>query len=218
VKKEKNSTLNILITSGPTKAFIDEIRYISNYSTGRLGTLIAEEFLKKGHKVTFIYGKDSIHPKGKNLKLIEIQTINDLINVLKKELKKRYDVIIHSMAVLDYVPSKQLETKVKSDKKFWNLKLVRTPKVIKLIKKVSPESILVGFKLEYNLKKSKIIREAKKLIKESNADYVVANDYRDIKRGKHIASILSKGGVVKNNIIGKENIAKEVFHLIKEGV
>ncbi|MFH1824556.1 MAG: phosphopantothenoylcysteine decarboxylase [Candidatus Firestonebacteria bacterium] len=208
--------MNILITSGPTRAYIDEIRYISNYSTGKLGTLIAEEFLKNGNKVTFIYGKGSLHPDNKNLRLVEVQTVDDLANILKEEFKKKYDVIIHLMAILDYVPDNQLKIKVKSDKKVWNLKLVRTPKIIKLIKRISPKSILVGFKLEYNVKKKKLLKSAIKLIKESKADYIVANDYKNIKRGKHIASILSRNGLIKDDIIGKKNIAKEIVSLTIE--
>lgn len=205
--------MNILITSGPTKAFIDKIRYISNYSTGKLGTLIAKEFLKKGNKVTFIYGKGSLHPHAMNLRLVEVQTVNDLTNILKKELKKSYDVIIHSMAILDYVPLKQFKIKVKSEKKIWNLKLVRTPKIIKLIKKISPKSILIGFKLEYNLKKKKLIESAIDLVKESKADYIVANDYKYIEHRKYVASILSGNGLIKDDIIGKENVAKEIVAL-----
>ncbi|GAH24748.1 unnamed protein product [marine sediment metagenome] len=79
--------LKILITSGPTRGPIDAMRYITNKSTGRLGTEIAKEALNQGARVTFIYGKGSIVPDIKdvgenlylNLKLIEIITVSDSI-------------------------------------------------------------------------------------------------------------------------------------------
>ncbi|MFH1612886.1 MAG: phosphopantothenoylcysteine decarboxylase [bacterium] len=208
---------NILITSGPTQANIDPVRYIANTSTGELGTKIAKEFLKYKNKVTFIYGKNSIFPskKTENLCLIEIITINDLIKVIKKELNKtRYDIIVHLMAVLDYVPEKYNTKKIASNKKNLIIKLVQTPKVIKIIRKLAPASFLIGFKLEVNKKENSLIKTALEFLKKNKLDMVVVNDFKKIKENTHIAFLINKQGII-NKEITKEKIAKKIVFLLK---
>lgn len=83
---------NILITAGSTRGYLDAVRYITNTSTGRLGSEIALEAMGRGAVVTYIYGAGSLFPvirdrndiMASQLKLIEIETNNDLINVLQK--------------------------------------------------------------------------------------------------------------------------------------
>ena len=145
--------MKIIVTSGPTRAYIDEIRYISNYSTGKLGSLVAEKLARKGIKISFIYGKGSLTPKSKNVKLFEIETVQDLMKEIKKEFKGA-GAVVHAMAVLDYEPAKFIHAKVKSDKPGWTVKFKRTPKVIGMIKKLNPKAQLIGFKLEYKAGKN----------------------------------------------------------------
>ena len=86
---------NILITSGPTRGYIDAVRYISNKSTGKLGASVAMEALKRGVSVTFIYGTESVIPDitqlGKDyasqLTLIEIETFDDVLTTIQEKLK-----------------------------------------------------------------------------------------------------------------------------------
>jgi len=207
--------MKIIVTSGPTRSYLDEIRYISNYSTGELGSLIAKKAALKGYKVTQIYGKGSIFAAGKNIKSVEIETVNELLFEIKKELKDGAKAVVHAIAVLDYVVPKRIKAKVKSDKKSWSIKLVRSPKIINEIKKIAPKAKLVGFKLEYKAKKGGLLKSAKELIKKSGAEYVVANDFKSVKAKKHTAMIVGKSGFIKGNITGKENIAKEIVELLK---
>ena len=212
--------MKLIVTSGPTRSYLDAIRYISNYSTGGLGTLIASQAAAKGHKVTQIFGKGSISASGRNIKKIEIETVEELLSALISELKINKETpvaVVHAMAVLDYVAPKKINKKVKSGKKSWTVKLVRSPKVIKEIKKIAPRAKLVGFKLEYKAGKKALIRSAKKLMKDTLADYVVANDYSGIKRGEHTAVILGRSGFIKGNIKGKEKIAAELLKTIEGG-
>src|SRR4030067_677888 len=97
----------LLIPSGPTRAPLDAVRYITNKATGRLGALIAEEAITRGAHVTFVYGRPSQlpvvrgHPHD-HLTLIGVETIDDLISVFRSEIPKGYDAVIHPMAVLAY--------------------------------------------------------------------------------------------------------------------
>ena len=212
--------MKFIVTSGPTRSYLDEIRYISNYSTGALGTLVAKQAAARGHKVIQISGKGSIAASGKSIKNIEIETIEELLAVLRKELKKnrkRPVAVIHAMAVLDFIAPKKIKGKVRSDRKSWTVRLVRSPKVMKEIKKMAPRVKLAGFKLEYKAGKKALLNSAKKLLEASAADYVVANDFSGIKAGKHTAMIVGKSGFIKGNISGKERIAAELLKTI-EGV
>ncbi len=217
--------LKILITSGPTRGPIDAMRYITNKSTGRLGTEIAKEALNQGARVTFIYGRGSIVPDIKdvgenlylNLKLIEIITVSDLIKSINQELKDgTYDVVIHSMAVLDYVPDKYISDKVASGKDKWIIRLIKTPKVIKMIKEIAPDIFLVGFKLEFNKTKEELIKITHEVLIKSNSDLMVANDLKDLEKERHVAYFVDKNGKVIDVKKGKKNIAKKLIKFIFE--
>ena len=214
--------MKILITSGPTRGPIDAIRYITNKSSGRLGTEIAKKALHKGADVTFIYGKGSITPDAKDigeqlyshLKLIEIVTVDDLIKSINQELnKENYDAVIHSMAVLDYVPDKYIDDKVASGKDEWIIRLIKTPKAIKIIKEINPDIFLVGFKLEVGKTKEELVKIAYKTLLKSDADLIIANDLKDLERGEHIAYFVNSKREIIDIQTGKKNIANKLIKL-----
>ena len=96
--------MQILITAGGTKERIDEVRYIANHSTGRLGSIIAEAFANQPDtQVTYIHGAGAIIPSHPSIKAVPIFTSQDLETAIREELTHQpYDVVIHSMAVSDY--------------------------------------------------------------------------------------------------------------------
>ena len=212
--KKKNS-IKVVVTSGPTRAYIDSIRFISNYSTGALGSLTADKLAREGFEVSFIYGKGSLLPKSRGIKAVEIETVAELLKALKKELRSGASAVIHAMAVLDYEPEKVIKGKVKSDRKFWAVRFKRTPKVINEIKKVSPGILLVGFKLEHGKGISGLRKAAEGLLKKSGADFVVANDYGQIRKGNHKAVVFGLDGS-RVPASGKENIAEAIVDCLKE--
>ncbi len=214
------SNNNILITSGSTRGYLDAIRYITNTSTGKLGCEIALEAMKHGADVTYIYGADSLFPvtqdhkeiKPSQLKLIEIETNDDLIKVLHEKLKnRRFDAIVHAMAVADYVPARAKPNKTPSNKDEWMLKLVKTSKVITIIRDIWPEALLVGFKLEVNRTKEDLIKIARKFLKKSGSDLIVANDNKSISRNSHTAYMITGDGKVSKPLKGKKEIAKSII-------
>ena len=208
----------VLITSGPTRGYIDAVRYITNSSTGKLGSLIATEYLKNKAKVTFIYGKDSALPgiKNKNLKLIEITTAADLLSMLKKELKSnKYKVMIHLAAVSDYESERISRGKLKSDKRELVIKLKKTPKIIERIKLFAPEVFLVGFKLEVGISKEELISRACNSLVKNNADLVVANDLMNINESRHHAFIIDRNKKIVAKANTKIEIAKKLIKLIQ---
>ena len=216
---------NILITAGSTRGYLDAVRYITNTSTGKLGSEIALEAMGREAVVTYIYGADSLFPvihgrsdlKASQLKLIEIETNNDLMKVLQEKLKNRkFDAIIHAMAVADYVPARAKQSKTSSQKKEWLVKLVKTPKVINTIRDSWPEALLVGFKLEVNRTKDEIIRIARRFLAKSKSNLIVANDYKYISRNRHIAYMVTGDRKIPKPLKGKKAIARNIISYLEK--
>ena len=210
----------VAITSGPTRAAIDAVRYISNRSTGALGAAIADECLRQGATATFFHGVGSLLPRaGAGLEILEIETVDDLVLALKKELPRgEYDVFFHAMAVLDYVPERESKSKIPSGKDALTVRLVKTAKVINFIKELSPETILVSFKLEVGVTKDELAEKARKMMRFSKSDFVLANDLRTVVKGPHTAHLLDADGKFRGPFRGKENIASALVEAVTESL
>jgi len=165
----------ILITAGPTIEFIDPVRVITNQSSGKTGVLLASELISAGAKVTLIYGPGRESPH-KGAKVVNIQTLQEMFNAVKKEMKKKFDIVIMAAAASDYTLEKSSATKIKSNLDKIVLKLKRAPKIIDEIKKMQRDVFLVGFKAEVRISKENLVKEARKKMRESGADLIIAND------------------------------------------
>lgn len=166
----------ILITCGPTWVALDSVRVISNKSTGELGHILAEDFTKKGAKVTLLEGPVLEPFKSKAVKVIKFFYFDELQAALKKELKKsKFDVVVHAAAVADYTPKSKSRGKISSQKSGLDLKLVPTKKIINELKRWSPKSTLVGFKLDPELTAVNAAKKVNRLFKDADCDIVVAN-------------------------------------------
>src|SRR3989304_1093752 len=169
-----------LVTAGPTRAPMDAIRYITNKSTGRLGALLAEEALRRGASVTFAHGRPSVAPTVRggvhdHLTMIAIDTVQDLIRTLREELPKGYDAVIHNMAVLDFEPAEIRPGKTGSEEPEWMVRLVPTPKAVRLVKELAPKTFLAAFKLEVGKSRDELVASALELLRKNRCDLVVAN-------------------------------------------
>ncbi len=211
----------LLITSGPTRTPLDAVRYITNKATGRLGSLIAEEVIRRGAQVTFVYGRGSQTPvlrgpRLDHLQLIPIETVDDLIAVFKQELPKHYDALIHPMAVLDFQPDAVRPYKTGSNVEEWIIRLVPTPKAVKLVKELAPDTFLVGFKLEIGKSPEDLRRIAFDFLKRNRCDLVIANDLQEIEAGQHTGYFVAPDGSVSRSAAGKEAIARALADYLEE--
>ncbi len=211
----------LLITSGPTRTPLDAVRYITNKATGRLGSLIAEEAVRRGAQVTFVYGRGSQTPvlrgpRGDHLQLIPIETVDDLVAVFKQELPHRYDALIHPMAVLDFQPDSVRSYKTGSSVEEWVVRLVPTPKAVKLVKDLAPDTFLVGFKLEIGKTPEELRQIAYDFLKRNRCDLVIANDLQEIEGGRHTGYFITPDGKVAQFVVGKEAIARALAEYLEE--
>jgi len=166
---------NVLITCGPTQVPIDDVRVISNQSTGQLGHFIAQRLQKAGAKVTLLEGAVRNPIKMKSIRVIGFTFYKELLNCIQRELKKKYDIMIHAAAVSDYQLKKTYPKKLSSGLAELNLQLVPTIKIIDRIKKWAPNIFLVGFKLEDGINRQSAEQITHRLFKQSRCDLVVVN-------------------------------------------
>lgn len=210
----------ILITSGPTRAPLDAVRYITNKATGRLGAMIAEGALQRGADVTYIYGRPGELPVARggrdHLRLIPVETVDDLVAVFREELPKRYDAVVHPMAVLDFQPDSVRSYKTGSDVEEWVIRLVPTQKAIKIVKDLAPDTFLVGFKLEIGKESRELLAIALEFLRVNRCDLVVANDLKEIEAGRHTGYFVTPNGKVTKTAVGKEAIARALIESLDE--
>lgn len=211
----------VLITAGPTIEYIDPVRVITNLSSGRTGVLLASELVSAGAKVTLVYGPGSENPP-KGAKIIPVKTTKEMSDAVKKEMKKRFDVVIMSAAAADYTPENQNQKKIKSSNSKVVIKLKKIPKIIEQIKKMQNDIFLVGFKAETNLTKLALIKEARKKIIETGADLIVANDigskrYKENPQNNEVIIVDSKK-TISSGWRSKEKIAKLIVKEIEKRI
>ena len=186
----------ILITCGPTWVAIDSVRVISNSSTGEMGHLIAKDLKRLGAQITLLEGPVTHAADLRSIKVIKFQFYDDLVRILKEQLKKKYDVIIHAAAVSDYRLKNSYTNKISSNQARVNLELVPTEKIIHWIKRLNPKAFLVGFKLETGRNLRNLKQKAAALIKQADCELVVANTFEN---QRYQGYILDK----QNNILFK---------------
>lgn len=201
----------ILMTAGPTIEHIDPVRVITNQSSGKTGVLLASELISAGSKVTLVYGPGFEKPP-KGAKIINVSTSKEMLDAVKKEMRKKFDVVIMAAAAADYIPDNASKKKIKSNQKMIRISLKKAPKIIDQVKKLQKKLILVGFKAEANISKKDLIDSAKKKLQESNADLIIANDIGSARYKKNPNNnevlVIDSGKVRSSGWKSKQKIAK----------
>ncbi len=208
----------ILITAGPTIEYIDPVRVITNISSGKTGVLLASELILAGSKVTIIYGPGNEQPP-RGAKIINVKTGKEMLDAVKNELKKKFDIVILAAAVSDYTPENPSKSKIKSDNKSLTIRLKKTPKIIDRIRKFQKDALVVGFKAESNISKSALIKSAQKKLKDVDADIIIANDigskYQKNPNYNQILIIDNKK-IISSGLKKKEKIVKLIRNEIEK--
>lgn len=188
--------MRILITAGPTWVKIDDIRIITTIFTGNTGLFLAENLTKKGFRVDLLINDYLISRKiNPNINKVSFRYFEEFEYIIKRMLTRyKYKVIIHNCAVSDYILDSPYKGKIPSNRSHLTLRLKKTPKIIKFIRSLSPDSFLVQFKLEITPQET--IEEGYKSLLKNKSNLVVANAWEEIKKGGY------KGYIID----GKKNI------------
>lgn len=211
---------NILITSGGTQEYIDDVRVLTNISSGKLGALIAENM--DGATVHYVHGKNAAMPTVRPSGLHKAVTAMDAYKVMK-ELVPSMDAVIHCMAVSDFTFKRDKAIKCKSSDPQAFIDYMRdtitvNPKIISEVKTWNPKTILVGFKFEVGLEHEDLIALARASIEKNHCDMVVANDKKEMNHYKeHIAYMVLPGeeGISSARLVGKEAIVEGIRDFLK---
>jgi len=164
----------VLVSAGATYEKIDEVRGITNKSSGKMGVEIAKEAFIRGADVTLIRGKMTADIPNV-FDILEVESVEEMRNTVLEQVKN-HDIFISAAAVSDFIPKiENKENKLSSGKDI-TLKLERVPKIIAEVKKINPKIFLVGFKVEYGISRDELIKSASKRIEEHRIDLMVAND------------------------------------------
>ena len=210
----------VLMTAGPTIEKIDPIRIITNHSTGKTGVLLASELVSAGAKVTLVYGPGITEPP-KGAKIIPVQTVTDMFNEVKKQMNKKFDIVILAAAASDYIPKNKYSKKIKSTRNSLTIELKKAPKIIDHIKKLQKDVFLIGFKAETDISKKELVVRAKQKLRDSKADMIIANDigkkyFKDTRYNELL--IIDSKTIVTIGRNKKERIAKLICKNIEKRI
>ena len=240
--------MNILISAGGTRERIDSVRSIANTATGRLGSLVAACFDKvpETERIFYVCTPNAPRPESARAEITVIEDTAGLEKAVREILRhNRVDAVIHSMAVSDYrvrsvttpariaesavnasvleaidrAPSLEQDAKIRSGENRLVIVLEPTPKIISLFQTLSPQALLVGFKLLDKVSHETLIDAALSLLEKNRCAFVLANDARDIHDDMHVAWLIDRNRRMRRfgdkHAIGR-GIAEAVVTLFKE--
>ncbi|AFH42828.1 bifunctional phosphopantothenoylcysteine decarboxylase/phosphopantothenate--cysteine ligase CoaBC [Fervidicoccus fontis] len=169
--------IKFLVTAGPTREFIDTVRFISNPSSGKMGIAIASEALYRGGKVSFIHGPLSVEKIPSFHSTISVISTDEMLNSVISEMKMfDPDVIIMSAAPSDFKPIQTQTKKISSDKPL-TLSLEPTPKILKeIVSRKKESSVVISFAADTVDSDEELIKKATEKIEKYRVDAVVANN------------------------------------------
>ena len=202
-----------VITAGGTIEDIDPVRYISNYSSGKMGISLADEAFHQGNDVVLVTTVDVRRP----YKVIKIKSAQEMQQAVEKEFAAA-DFVIMAAAVADYRVKNKSEQKLKkTGEESITLELVKNPDILQELCKKKTHQTVIGFCAE----SENLIENAKEKIQKKGCDYLIANDISrtDIGFSSDYNEVLildRKGGLKKLEKASKSDIALEILKEIHE--
>ena len=206
---------HVLVTAGPTREAFDPVRFITNYSTGKMGYAVAVMAKRRGAKVTLVSGPTSL-PQPRGVEFVSVSSARQMRDAVMANLEKA-TVVVKSAAVADYRPAGFSESKIKKSGGPLEIRLERNPDIISEVGRVKGKRILVGFAVETD----NLIRYATKKMMEKNMDLIVANDITQPGAGfaaqTNIVKILDReGGSVDLPLMDKMDVAARILDRVLE--
>ena len=202
------------VSAGPTYEPIDPVRFIGNYSTGKMGLAIAKEFYNRGADVTLVAGPNHLESLN-GLRVIRVNTAEEMFNACTKAFEGA-DIGVMAAAVADYTPLKTAAEKIKKTDENLLLELKQTPDILKTLgEQKKTKQILVGFALETTDERKNALEK----LKRKNADLIVLNslndEYAGFGKDTNKVTIFEKGGKeFQFDTKSKSEVAKDIVDTI----
>lgn len=208
---------NVLIGNGATVEDIDPVRYISNYSSGKMGNELALCAKRRGANVKVVCGKVSSDYKNFGLEYIDVKTNEEMFNSLKENFEET-DILIMPAAPVDFKVKNKKDFKIKKTLNYENIELEDNIDILKTIAKDKKSQYVVGFAAETNSVKDYAISK----LENKNLDMIVANDVSVKDRGFgsdfNKVSIITKDSEVETEVLTKREIADKILDAILEKI
>ncbi len=202
----------VLITAGPTIEKIDKVRFISNFSSGKMGVSIANKAANLGANVILILGPSHQRVYHNNINVINVVSADDMLSEVLR-FKDKFDIGIFSAAVSDFKPSNLSLKKIKKSDDFKEIKLTLNKDILyEISKEKKSNQYLVGFALETN---NEIDNSIKKL-ENKNLDLIVLNSLNDENAGfnydtNKVTIIDKQKNILKYDLKSKDDVANDLL-------
>jgi phosphopantothenoylcysteine decarboxylase/phosphopantothenate--cysteine ligase len=205
----------ILVTAGPTQEPFDPVRYITNYSSGKMGYALAVVARRRGAAVTLISGPTAL-PAPRGVEFIRVKTALEMRDAVMARLGEA-TVVIKAAAVSDYRPEVCQATKIKKKEGPLTVRLERNPDIISEIGRAKGSRIVVGFSMESD----HLIENARTKLMEKGMDFIVANDLTEPGAGfradTNIIRIMDREGAVETfPLMDKREVAGVILDRVKK--
>lgn len=167
----------VVVTAGPTRERIDPVRFLTNFSSGKMGYAMAQAAAEMGAETILISGPVSL-PAPNGVTRISVESAEDMLEAVKMHFADA-DIVIKTAAVADYRPITVHHQKMKKQEGGSTIELERTADILKYLGEQKTHQLLVGFAAETN----DVARYAKDKLERKNADYIIANDVSEAEAG-----------------------------------
>lgn len=216
-RKQKSMPLkgkSVVVTAGPTRERIDPVRYVSNFSTGKMGFAMARAAADLGAEVTLIAGPVTLEtPTG--VTRVDVESAADML----REVETRFastDILIKTAAVADYKPKLQADQKIKKQDGDTVMEMERTTDILAHMGSIKSNQVVIGFAAETN----DVEAYAEKKRVKKNADYIIANDVKQQGVGfgtdTNKVTVFSKSGKSDFPFLPKQQLALELLQFVAE--
>jgi phosphopantothenoylcysteine decarboxylase/phosphopantothenate--cysteine ligase len=210
---EDMSKKKVTVIAGSTEEPVDDVRVLTNKSSGRTGVELALDAFERGADVELLMGRTTCELP----RFVKTRRFSSSLELVDMIRKIKSDICIVPAAISDYVP-KKAKGKVSSSKKSLSLELTRAPKIIEEIRRTKKKMTLIAFKLESNIPKRTLISRGKERMRTTKLDFIVANDINLVKPDSNEVIIIDKKGKNKEIKGPKSQIAHEIWSAVLNGI
>ncbi len=202
----------ILITAGPTYEKIDPVRFIGNYSSGKMGYALAEECAERGAEVLLVSGPTTLKPKSRNIRRYDVESAGEMYGT-STELFPRCQAAILCAAVADFTPEDTAQEKIKREGNTLQLSLKATEDIAASLGRMKQsEQVMVGFALETCDER----QHAKDKLERKNLDFIVLNSLRDegagFRTNTNKVTLISRKETEELPLMSKKDVAAHIVN------
>ena len=214
--KEDLKGKRVLITAGPTVEKIDPVRYISNFSSGKMGFALAEECASRGAEVTLVAGPVTLKTPEGNIERVDVTTAVEMHDAVMKALPES-DAVILCAAVADYRVENVADSKIKREKtQNPVIQLTPNPDIARAVGQAKrPDQVTVGFALETDNEQA----NAQGKLERKNLNFIVMNSLRDKNAGfqvdtNKVTIITDRGETIEGECKSKRDVARDITDVL----